>query len=83
MERIVAVKPVGKYLLELEFRDGFRKVVDLEPFTGKGISEALRDAVYFRSVHVEEGGGIAWDNGYDFCPNFLRHDVPAVKPVPV
>jgi len=26
---------------------------------------------YFRQVMLEDGGGIAWPNGYDFCPNFL------------
>jgi hypothetical protein len=30
-------------------------------------------------VTLEEGGGIAWPNGYDFCPNFLRENVPDVN----
>jgi hypothetical protein len=32
-------------------------------------------------VTLEDGGGIAWSNGYDFCPNFLRDDVPAIDVV--
>lgn len=23
-------------------------------------------------VSIEPGGGIAWYNGYDFCPNYLK-----------
>jgi len=33
---------------------------------------------YFREVEIDSGGGIVWPNGYDFCPNFLYEDVPAV-----
>jgi hypothetical protein len=54
-------------------------VIDIQPFIGKGISAPLKDEVYFRRVKLEDGGGIAWPNGYDFCPNFLRDDVPALK----
>ncbi len=83
MDRIVSVKPLEDYLLEIEFTDGFCKVVDISPYIGKGISTALKDKSYFRTVLLEDGGGIAWDNGYDFCPNFLRDDVPAVNVVTV
>jgi len=81
MDRVISVKPLENYMLEIEFADGLRKVIDIRPFIGKGISVALKDEGYFRQVKLEDGGGIAWDNGYDFCPNFLRDDVPAVKVV--
>ena len=77
MDRVIFVKPFENYLLEIEFADGFRKVIDIRPFIGTGISSALVDESYFRQVALEDGGGIAWPNGYDFCPNFLRDDVPA------
>jgi hypothetical protein len=79
MDKVVSVKPLENYLLEIEFADGFRKVIDIQSFIGKGISAALKDEAYFRQVKLEDGGGIAWDNGYDFCPNFLRDDAPAVN----
>jgi len=81
MDRVISVKPLENYMLEIEFADGLRKVIDIRPFIGKGISVALKDEEYFRQVKLEDGGGIAWDNGYDFCPNFLRDDVSAVKVV--
>jgi len=81
MNLVISVKPLENYSLEIEFEDGLRKVIDIHPFIGEGISAALRDEAYFRQVKLEDGGGIAWDNGYDFCPNFLRDDVPAVNVV--
>jgi hypothetical protein len=81
MERVISVKPLENCMLEIEFEDGLRKVIDIRPFIGKGISAPLRDEAYFRKVSLEDGGGIAWPNGFDFCPNFLRDDVPAVNVV--
>ncbi len=81
MDKVVFVKPLENYLLQIEFEDGLRKVIDIRPFIGKGISAALKDEAYFRQVGLEDGGGIAWPNGYDFCPTFLRDDVPAVNVV--
>jgi hypothetical protein len=83
MDRVISVKPLENYLVEIIFADGIRKVIYIQPFIGKGISAALKDESYFRQVTLEEGGGITWPNGYDFCPNFLRDDVPAVHVVPV
>jgi hypothetical protein len=79
MDKVISVNVLENYLLEIEFSDGFRKVIDIRPFIGKGISAALKDESYFCQVTLEDGGGIAWPNGYDFCPNFLRDDVPAVN----
>ena len=79
METVIAVKPLEDYMLEIEFEDGLKKLIDVKPYIGKGISAALKDKAYFRKVELEEGGGIVWPNGYDFCPNFLRDDVPAVN----
>ena len=81
IDRVILVKPLENYLLEIEFEDGLRKVVDIRPFIGEGISAALRDKAYFYQVSLEDGGGICWPNGYDFCPNFLRDDVAAVDRV--
>jgi hypothetical protein len=80
MQRVIAIQLVGKYLVEIQFSDGLRKTVDLEPFIGKGVSTRLLDEGYFRLVEIESGGGIAWPNGFDFCPNFLYSDVPSIEP---
>ena len=79
MERVVSVKALSNYHLELVFSDGLSKVVNIHPFIEKGLSSALADRRYFQMVQIESGGGIYWPNGYDFCPNFLRDEVPAVN----
>jgi hypothetical protein len=81
MDKVISVKPLEDYLLEVEFEDNLKKMIDIKPYIGKGISVALKDKSYFRLVELEDGGGIAWPNGYDFCPNFLRDDVPALNVV--
>ena len=79
MDRVISVKPLENFLLEIEFAHALRKVIDIRPFIANGISAALKDESYFRQVSLEDGGGISWPNGYDFCPNFLREDLPAVN----
>ena len=46
MDRVISVKPLENYLLEIEFADGHRKVIDIRPFIGKGISAALNDGSF-------------------------------------
>ena len=78
MNRIDSVEPLQDYILRLVFDDGHVKVVDVSPFVGSdALSGALKDPAYLKTVRVESGGGITWPNGYDFCPNFLRDEVPA------
>jgi Protein of unknown function (DUF2442) len=79
MERVLSVKPLPDYLLELIFSDGSSKVINVRPFIGEGLSAALLGDPYFSQVEIESGGGIYWPNGYDFCPNFLHDEVPAVQ----
>ena len=32
----------------------------------------MLDKEKFQKAFIEPGGGIAWENGYDFCPNYLK-----------
>ncbi len=73
MNRIVQVTPYPDFTIEIRFADGTIKHFDMHPFIGDGISAPLADWEYFQRVAIEEGGGITWPNGYDFCPEFL-HD---------
>jgi hypothetical protein len=83
MNRVVFVKPFPDMSLEIRFADGLVKRFDMRPFVGEGISAPLTNWEYFRQVQVEEGGGITWPNGYDFCPEFLREYVPDLaNPMP-
>jgi len=72
MNEVVEIKALEKFLIWLRFSDGEEKVVNLVSFIGKGFTEELLDKEKFDQVFIEPGGGIAWQNGFDFCPNFLR-----------
>lgn len=66
------IKAVAKenYMLDIYFIDGLCKEIDVKPFIKNGVSSQLLDMEYFKKVQVQ-AGFICWDNGYDFCPEFL------------
>lgn len=72
MERIKEVKPLENFTVWLLFADNYKATINLRPFISDGISAKLLDYEYFKQVKIDEFGGISWDNGFDFCPNYLR-----------
>ncbi len=72
MEKLISAEPLPNYRVRVTFADGFSDVVDIVPFIRGGISEDLRDVSFFNRLFINEFNGLAWENGYDFCPNFLR-----------
>ncbi len=75
MVLIRSVKVLDKYCVGLEFSNGDRKIVDLEPFLRGPVFEPLRrDAQLFCSVRVdEELGTIVWENGADMDVLYRIH----------
>ena len=72
--RIVDVRWLGGFRLELTFADGLRGELDLaEVIKGKdGVFIPLRDAQFFKQVFVnQELGTIAWPNEVDLDPDVL------------
>ena len=72
MNTVIEAKALANFIVKLIFSDGEEKIVNLKPFIGKGFTSELLQPEKFNKLFIEPGGGIAWDNGYDFCPNFLR-----------
>lgn len=72
MNEVVKIKILGDYHIWLKFQDNEEKIINIRPFLTKGIARELLDPDKFKKVFIEPGGGIAWPNGYDFCPNFLK-----------
>jgi hypothetical protein len=77
MNKIIELKLLGDFLLLLKFNDGESKNIDFRSLIGQGISSQLLDKEYFKQVAIDNGGGIEWPNGMDFCPNFLKEYVSA------
>ena len=72
MSEVIDVKAYDDLRLEIIFSDNHHSVIDIKPFIRGGISDRLLDKNYFKSVKIDEFGGICWENGFDFCPNFLK-----------
>ena len=76
METITYVNPLKDHKIEVFFNDGVRAEIDIRPFIKPyGISQPLDDETLFRTVKIDDAGGIVWNNGFDFCPVFLRQIV--------
>jgi len=76
MNKIISFKVHDDYQILLQFQDGESMVIDFKQLIGKGISSLLLDKNYFNQVSIDNGGGLEWPNGMDFCPNFLKDYTP-------
>jgi hypothetical protein len=72
MNKIIELKYLKEYNLWVRFNDNSTKVIDFKDYIGNGISAKLLDYEYFKLAKIDNGGGIEWPNGFDFCPNYLK-----------
>jgi hypothetical protein len=71
MHRIVDVKPIPGYILEVEFSDGLVGSIDITDRLFGEMFEPLREPALFNQVQVDEFGAINWPNGADLAPDAL------------
>ena len=62
---------VHDHVVELMFNDGTNAQVDRSRSLDGPVFKPLRDAEYFKSISIE-GHTLAWPNGADFAPEYLR-----------
>ena len=72
MNRVVQVEVLSGLRLKVTFADGLSEAINMEPYLGKGFTAELLAPERFAEVTTESSGGIAWPNGFDVCPEFLR-----------
>ena len=73
MLHVIDVRPTGGYRLWLRFDDGAEGEVDLGPELEGPVFAPLRDLAAFAQVAIDpEVRTIAWPNGADYAPEFLR-----------
>ena len=72
--KITDVKPVVSGQLEIVWDDGVMRTVDISGWmTGHILLQMLNDPQVFKDVTVvNNGGGVEWPNGADFCAQALR-----------
>jgi hypothetical protein len=74
LPRVIGVRHVKDYRLEIRFSDGTSAELDFhDRVVGRGgVFVPLQDVEFFRQVGVDrEAGTLFWPNGVDFCPDVL------------
>ena len=72
MNAVKEFKVLNEFHIWLQFEDGYQGIINVKPLLGKGSTSELLDPKEFNKVTIESGGGLAWENGFDICPNSLR-----------
>ena len=74
--RVIEARHTADYRVWLRFYDGLEGEIDLATEIWGEVFEPVRDREYFARVAVNsETGTIAWPNGADFAPEFLRERI--------
>lgn len=73
VHRVTGVRYLHDYMLELTFKHGKVRIVDLKNrIGGNGVFKPLLDVNYFKQVKMNDAGNsIEWPNGADICPDVL------------
>jgi hypothetical protein len=62
---------IENYRVRLEFNDGTYGIVDLSDSLDGTVFEPLKNLDYFKRFRLE-GHTLAWENGADFAPEYLK-----------
>ncbi len=74
---VTEVQVIPPFTIEVAFRDGKRRIVDLEKELWGEVFEPLKDPAYFAKAYLdEEAGTVCWPNGADFAPEWLYEPDP-------
>jgi Protein of unknown function (DUF2442) len=73
LHNVTAATHKGGYLIEIEFEDGSRGVVDFSKYeTRGGVFSRFKDPAYFQRFRVDEDAGtLIWDDNVDIAPETL------------
>ena len=80
MYKIINVKVLQNFQLELEFTNGKKGVVDLSHLVGKGVFTLWDDYKKFENVRIGTSGELIWSDQIDLCPDSLYLQMTNQKP---
>ncbi len=78
--KIIRVKPLPGYRLEIEFAGGESGTVDLSELVGQGVFAAWEQPGVFDEVTVSGEGAVAWPGDLDMCPDALYLRMTGKRP---
>ena len=70
MRKIIKVKPLEDYKLELTFDNNVVKIKDMKSHLNDGVFKILRNKEIFNSVKISFGT-ISWNEDIDLCADYL------------
>ena len=72
MHEVIDVAVVKPYVLDVTFRNGEHRRVDIQDVLWGPVFEPLHDPAVFAQVRVDpELGTVVWPNGADIAPEYL------------
>ena len=80
MLKPIEVRALPGYKLRIRYADGVTGEVDLSHLVGKGVFSLWTDPQEFEKVHIASGGGIAWNEDVELCPDSLYMEVTGKSP---
>jgi len=70
MRKVIKVKVLQDYKLELTFDNNVVKIKDMKPQLNKGVFKVLKNMEVFNSVKLSYGA-ISWNGDIDMCADYL------------
>ncbi len=80
MQKIINVKVLDNYKVDLEYDDGRQGIADLSNLAGKGVFSLWNDYDAFRKVKIGSSGELVWSDQVDLCPDSLYLKITNQKP---
>ena len=71
MKKVVLVKVLDNYCLDVTFSDNVRGSINLTDRLFGPVFEPLKDPKLFMQATIDEFGVICWPNGADLAPDAL------------
>lgn len=85
VHEVIGVVVVEPYMLDVTFRNGEQRRVDLGDILWGPMFEPLHDPAFFAKAHVNhEFGTVVWPNDADIAPEYLyTHGKPLTVKAPI
>ena len=78
MRKVIKVKALEEYKLELTFDNNVVKIKDMRPHLNSGVFKMLKNPEVFNSVKLSFGT-ISWNNNIDMCADYLYETSEEIK----
>ncbi len=80
MHKVLSVKVLEGYRLDLTFDDGTSGLADLHGLVGSGVFALWNDYRAFQAVKIGDGGELVWSDAVDLCPDAMYIQVTGKSP---